>query len=151
MTLSPAKRPVADSLNSYKYFLAIQTRWADNDVYGHVNNAVYYFYFDTVVNEYLINKGLLDIETSKTIGLVVKTNCDYFAPISFPDTVNAALRISHIGTSSVTYEVGLFRNDETTAAAQGQFTHVYVERQTRKPVAISDEMRQAISELQNET
>lgn len=141
-------RPTPDTLSSYKYSLPIQTRWADNDVYGHVNNAVYYFYFDTLVNGYLITKGLLDIETSETIGLVVKTNCDYFAPISFPDTVNAALRISHIGTSSVTYDVGLFRNDETkAAAAQGQFTHVYVDRKTRKPVPISDAMRKCLKGL----
>jgi len=140
-------RPVPDSLDSYKYFLEIQTRWADNDVYGHVNNAVYYFYFDTLVNEFLITKGLLDIETSQTIGLVVKTNCDYFAPISFPDKVNAALRVARIGTSSVTYEVGLFRNDDTRAAAQGQFTHVYVDRQTRTPVAISDAMKAGLTTL----
>jgi len=140
-------RPVPGSLDSYKYFLELQTRWADNDVYGHVNNAVYYFYFDTVVNEFLITKGLLDIETSQTIGLVVKTNCDYFAPISFPDKVNAALRVARIGTSSVTYEVGLFRNDETTAAAQGQFTHVYVDRQTRSPIAILDAMRAGLTTL----
>jgi acyl-CoA thioester hydrolase len=140
-------RPKPDSLDTYKYSLEIQTRWADNDIYGHVNNAVYYFYFDTVVNEFLISKGLLDVETSETIGLVVNTNCDYFAPISFPDKVNAAMRVARIGSSSVTYEVGLFRNDETTAAAQGQFTHVYVNRETRRPVAISDKMRDALSRL----
>jgi acyl-CoA thioester hydrolase len=140
-------RPVPDHLDSYKYFLDIQTRWADNDVYGHVNNAVYYFYFDTVVNEFLISKGLLDYEKSETIGLVVKTNCDYFAPISFPDKVNAALRVSHIGTSSVTYEVGLFRNDENKTSAQGQFTHVYVQRDTRQPVAISTDIRKGLEGL----
>lgn len=144
-------RPTPDSLDSYKYFLEIQTRWADNDVYGHVNNSVYYFYFDTVVNEFLISKGLLDIEKSETIGLVVKTNCDYFAPISFPDKVNAALRVCRIGSSSVTYEVGLFRNDETEAAAQGQFTHVYVDRETRRPVSIAKEMQDALESLTNET
>lgn len=134
-------RPTPDSLEDYKHFLKIQTRWADNDVYGHVNNAVYYFYFDTVVNAYLIRKDVLDIATGDTIGLVVKTNCDYFAPMSFPDVVNAGLRVSHIGKSSVTYDVGLFRNDETTSSAQGQFTHVYVERETRRPVAISEERK----------
>lgn len=140
-------RPTPDSLQDYKYFLDIQTRWADNDVYGHVNNSVYYFYFDTVVNEYLISKGLLDIEQSDTIGLVVKTACDYFASISFPDMVKAGLRVGRIGSSSVTYEIGLFRNAEETAAAQGQFTHVYVNRETRRPVAISEEMRSTLTRL----
>ncbi len=140
-------RPIPETLDSYKYVLPIQTRWADNDVYGHVNNAVYYFYFDTVVNEFLITKGFLDIDKSETIGLVVKTNCDYFAPITFPDKVNAALRVAHIGSSSVTYEVGLFRNDETQAAAQGQFTHVYVNRATRRPVKISEDMLKTLKTL----
>ena len=140
-------RPAPDSLDSYKHFLKIPTRWADNDVYGHVNNSVYYFYFDTVVNEFLVTQGLLNIEKSETIGLVVKTNCDYFAPISFPETVNAGLRVSRLGSSSVTYDVGLFRNDETKASAQGQFTHVYVDRDTRKPVVITDDMRQALQAL----
>ena len=140
-------RPSPNSLDSYKHFLKIPTRWADNDVYGHVNNSVHYFYFDTVVNEFLVTQGLLNIEKSETIGLVVKTNCDYFAPISFPETVNAGLRVSRLGSSSVTYDVGLFRNDVTKASAQGQFTHVYVDRDTRKPVVITDDMRQALQAL----
>lgn len=140
-------RPSPNSLDSYKHFLKIPTRWADNDVYGHVNNSVHYFYFDTVVNEFLVTQGLLNIEKSETIGLVVKTNCDYFAPISFPETVNAGLRVSRLGSSSVTYDVGLFRNDVTKASAQGQFTHVYVDRDTRKPVVIADDMRQALQAL----
>lgn len=140
-------RPIPDSLDSYKHFLQIQTRWADNDVYGHVNNAVYYFYFDTVVNEFLISKGLLDIEKSQTIGLVVKTNCNYFSPMSFPDVVNAGLRVSRIGSSSVTYKVGLFCNMDKTASAQGQFTHVYVNKETRRPLPISNPMRQVLQTL----
>ena len=94
-----------------------------------------------------MTQGLLNIEKSETIGLVVKTNCDYFAPISFPETVNAGLRVSRLGSSSVTYDVGLFRNDVTKASAQGQFTHVYVDRDTRKPVVIADDMRQALQAL----
>lgn len=140
-------RPKPNALSDYNYFLDIQTRWADNDIYGHVNNSVYYFYFDTIVNEFLITKNLLDINRSETIGLVVNTNCDYFAPITFPDKVNAALRVSRLGTSSATYDVGLFRNDEVTASAQGQFTHVYVNRQTRRPVNIPDNMRAALATL----
>jgi len=140
-------RPTPDTLNSYKHFLKIPTRWADNDVYGHVNNSVYYFYFDTVVNEFLVAKNLLNIETSNTIGLVVKTSCDYFAPVAFPDTINAGLRVSRLGTSSVIYDIGLFRNDETTTAAQGQFTHVYVDRGTRRPVPISKVMRDVLQSL----
>jgi acyl-CoA thioester hydrolase len=136
-----------NSLSDYKHFLAIPTRWSDNDVYGHINNAVYYLYFDTVVNDFLIQKDLLDIESSDIIGLVVKTNCDYFAPASFPDVIKAGLRVSHIGNSSVTYEIGLFRNDEEEACAQGQFTHVYVDKRFRRPVELSDEMRAALEIL----
>jgi len=121
-------RPAPDTLDSYKHFLKIPTRWADNDVYGHVNNSVYYFYFDTVVNEFLVAKDLLDIET-------------------FPDTINAGLRVSRLGTSSVIYDIGLFRNDETTTAAQGQFTHVYVDRETRRPVPMSEAMRDVLQSL----
>jgi len=134
-------RSTPDTLTSYPHHLTLPTRWADNDVYGHVNNSVYYFYFDTVVNRWLIDNGLLEIGKSETIGLVVGTSCDFFAPISFPEDVVAGLRAAKIGTSSVTYEIGLFRNDETTASAQGSFTHVYVDEKTRRPTPISDDMR----------
>lgn len=137
-----------NALAAYKHFLDVPTRWSDNDVYGHINNAVYYLYFDTVVNEYLIQQGLLDIETSDIIGLVVKTNCDYFAPASFPDIIKAGLQVSHIGNSSVTYDIGLFRNDEEEACAQGQFTHVYVDKRFRRPVRISENMRDALKRLE---
>jgi len=140
-------RAQPNALKDYTHFLDIPTRWSDNDVYGHINNAVYYLYFDTVVNEYLIEKGLLDIETSDIIGLVVKTNCDYFAPASFPDTIKAGLRVANLGNSSVTYEIGLFRNDEEEACAQGQFTHVYVDKRFRRPVELSDAMRAALETL----
>jgi len=140
-------RAQPNALKDYLHFLDIPTRWSDNDVYGHINNAVYYLYFDTVVNEYLIQKGLLDIETSDIIGLVVKTNCDYFAPAGFPDIIKAGLRVANLGNSSVTYEIGLFRNEEEVACAQGQFTHVYVDKRFRRPVELSDEMRAALEIL----
>lgn len=145
-------RPTPNSLNSYPHHLTIPTRWADNDVYGHVNNSVYYFYFDTVVNRWLIENGLLEIgqenkKTSETIGLVVGTSCDFFAPMSFPDDVVAGLRAAKIGSSSVTYEIGLFRNDETTASAQGSFTHVYVNEKTRRPTPISEDMRKRLKTI----
>jgi len=140
-------RPTPNTLNSYPHHLTLPTRWADNDVYGHVNNSVYYFYFDTVVNRWLIDNGLLEIGKSETIGLVVGTSCDYFAPISFPDNIVAGLRTAKIGTSSVTYEIGLFRNAETTASAQGSFTHVYVNEKNRRPAPISDKMKLKLKEI----
>lgn len=140
-------RPIPNSLASYPHRLTIPTRWADNDVYGHVNNSVYYFYFDTVVNRWLIENGLLEIGRSETVGLVVETSCSYFVPIEFPDDVVAGLRVSKIGTSSVRYEIGLFRNAETTASAQGHFVHVYVNEATRRPAPLSDKMRNTLAEI----
>jgi acyl-CoA thioester hydrolase len=119
----------------------------DNDVYGHVNNVVYYSYFDTVVNGYLISSGALDIEKSEVIGLVVETQCRYFEPITFPDAVHAGLRVARLGNSSVRYEVGIFRNDEETAAAQGHFVHVYVDRESRRPTELPTEMREALERV----
>ena len=123
--------------NRYPHFLVIPTRLMDNDVYGHVNNVVYYSYFDTVVNRYLIDQGVLDLEKSPTIGLAVETQCRFFEPITFPDTVHAGLRVGRLGNRSVRYEIGLFRNEEESAAAQGYFVHVYVERLTRKSTDIT--------------
>ena len=140
-------RPTPNALDSYPHHLTIPTRWADNDVYGHVNNSVYYFYFDTVVNKWLVDNGLLEIGKSEVIGLVVGTSCDYFAPISFPDTVVAGLRAAKVGSSSVTYEIGLFRNDETTASAQGSFVHVYVDEKNRRPSPLSDMMKEKLKNL----
>lgn len=119
----------------------------DNDVYGHVNNVIYYSYFDTVVNRYLISQGVLDIENSPIIGLVVETQCRFFKPITFPDTVHAGLRVGRLGNTSVRYEIGLFRNDEDTAAAQGHFIHVYVERTSRRAAALPPEMRKALEQI----
>src|SRR5262249_49139641 len=123
------------------------TRWMDNDVYGHVNNVVYYSFFDTVVNGYLVAAGALDIAKSDVIGLVVETRCSYFKPVAFPDRVTAGLRVTHIGNSSVRYEIGLFRNDDTDAAAQGHFVHVYVERKSNKPTALPEKLKSALEAL----
>jgi acyl-CoA thioester hydrolase len=125
----------------FRYFLPITTRWMDNDVYGHVNNVVYYSWFDTVVNHFLVINGELDFRAGATIGLVIETQCTYFDSVAFPDTIVAGLTVSKLGNSSVRYEVGIFRNEEPIASAQGQFTHVYVDRQTRRPVPIHDSLR----------
>ncbi|MPW17022.1 acyl-CoA thioesterase [Paraburkholderia sp. CNPSo 3157] len=140
-------KPAPAARAAYPHFLAIGTRWMDNDVYGHVNNVVYYSYFDTVVNEYLIRAGALDIGHSTTIGLVVETQCNYFAPLVFPDRIDAGLRVVRLGTSSVRYEVGLFREGDDAPAAQGHFVHVYVDRETRRPVALPDKLRAALEPL----
>jgi acyl-CoA thioester hydrolase len=132
----------------YFRFHRITTRWMDNDVYRHVNNVVYYSFFDTAVNRLLIDAGLLDVAESPVIGLVVETGCRYFAPIAFPDEVHAGVRVARLGRSSVRYEVGLFRNDEDKAAAAGHFVHVYVERATTRPVPIPDATRAFLSTLQ---
>jgi len=142
-----AARPTPDTRHAYRHFDDITTRWMDNDAYGHVNNVVYYSYFDTVVNAYLIGKGALDIAKSPVIGLVVETHCNFFSAIAFPDKVRAGLRVGHIGTSSVRYEIGLFRNDEDVAAAQGHFVHVYVDRATGKPVALPEKLQAALKPL----
>jgi acyl-CoA thioester hydrolase len=141
------KKPLARPRTAYPHFLSIPTRWMDNDVYGHVNNVVYYSYFDTVVNEYLIRAGFLDIERGVTIGLVVETQCNYFSPLMFPERVEAGLRVARLGTSSVRYEVGLFREGSDEAAAQGHFVHVYVERATRRPVALPEALRAVLAPL----
>ena len=140
-------KPEQHHLEDYLHTLVIPTRWADNDVYGHINNSVYYFYFDTVVNKYLLDNGLLKIGKSKIVGLVVETSCSYFAPISFPDNVTAGLRITKLGNSSVRYEIGLFRNNETKASAQGHFVHVYVNETSRRPASLTDTMRTTLSAL----
>jgi acyl-CoA thioester hydrolase len=140
-------RAAPDSRADYRHFLAITTRWMDNDVYRHVNNVVYYSYFDTVVNQYLVERGVLDIEKSPVIGLVVETQCHYFSPIAFPDTVHAGLRVAKLGTSSVRYEIGIFRNDEMQAAAQGHFVHVYVDRASNRPTPLPAALRTALELL----
>ena len=120
----------------YPHFTAISTRWSDNDAYRHVNNVVYYGFFDTAVNQMLIEAGALDIEGSPAVGLVVETQCRYFTPLSFPDRVSVGLRVAHLGRSSIRYELAVFRNDEPQACAQGHFVHVYVDRASQRPVAL---------------
>ena len=144
-------REDADSRDRYRHFMAIQTRWMDNDVYRHVNNVVYYSYFDTVVNGYLIGAGVLDIGNSDVIGLVVETQCRFFSPVTFPDVVHAGLRVAHLGASSVRYEIALFRNDDERAAAQGHFVHVYCDRVTRKPLPMPPAVRRALEKIQSQS
>ena len=133
-------RPVARPRCAYRHFSSISTRWMDNDAYGHINNVVYYSYFDTVVNRYLIEAGALDVQRSPVIGLVVETHCNYFSPLSFPQTVDCGLRVAHLGASSVRYEIGLFGGGEPSTAACGHFVHVYVDRATRRPAKLPAEL-----------
>ena len=133
----------------YRHFQPITTRWHDNDVYGHVNNVVYYSWFDTAVTAYLIEHGALDIHAGSTIGLVIETQCNYFAPLAFPQDVHAGIRVAHMGTSSVRYEVGLFDAREEHCAAAGHFVHVYVDRETRRPVALPSALRSVLDGLRN--
>ena len=139
--------PSPHERSAYRHFLTITTRWMDNDVYGHINNVVYYSYFDTVVNTFLIDKGVLDIEKSTVVGLVVETACNYFSSLVYPKKVVAGMRVAHMGNSSVRYEIGLFEEDSDVAAAQGHFVHVYVERKSQRPTALPAPMREALATL----
>ena len=132
---------------NYPRFRTITTRWMDNDVYGHVNNVVYYSFFDTAVNATLIEEGLLDPENGDVIGLVVETGCRYASGLSFPETVDAGIRVAHIGNSSVRFEVGLFKHGADIAAAEGFFVHVYVDAVTRRPTAIPTALRSFLHSL----
>jgi len=131
----------------FVHFMAIPTRWMDNDVYGHVNNVNYYSYFDTVVNQYLIEQGVLDIQKSPVVGLVVQTGCSYFSSIAFPDLIHAGLRVTKLGNSSVRYEVGLFKNEDQQVSAAGHFIHVYVDRQTQRPISLPEPLRAALQQI----
>jgi acyl-CoA thioester hydrolase len=128
--------------SDYRHFRPIPTRWMDNDIYGHVNNVHYYSYFDTAVNQFLIERGVLDIHHGAVVGFVVETACSYFKPLAFPDLVHAG-----IGNTSVRYELGLFRNDDVQVAAAGSFTHVYVDRASGKPVSVPEPVRMALAPL----
>jgi len=145
--MTSASRPLPESRSAYRAFAPISTRWMDNDVYGHVNNVVYYSWFDTAVNGYLIAQGALDIHVGTTIGLVVETQCHYFSPIAFPQKVTAGIRVAHVGKSSVRYEVGLFADDEEMCAAKGHFVHVYVGREGRRPTPLPPALLQAVQAL----
>ncbi|MGE0799184.1 MAG: acyl-CoA thioesterase [Lautropia sp.] len=132
---------------AYPHLRLITTRWADNDVYGHVNNVVYFSYFDTVVNQYLIERGVLDIAGGAVIGLVVDNACRYFQPLQFPDLVHAGLAVERLGNSSVIYRIGLFRGEDPDPAAQGRFVHVYVDRESRRPVSLPPGLRRVLEPL----
>jgi acyl-CoA thioester hydrolase len=128
----------------FVHFLRIPTRWMDNDAYGHVNNVVYYAYFDTIVNEHLIRAGGLDIEKGPAIGVVVETACRFFRGLAFPEPVDAGMRVTRLGRSSVEYAIGLFGGGDDEAAAAGRFVHVWVDRASRRPVAIPERVRAAL-------
>lgn len=149
MTTSPfsAARTAPQVRSAFRVFRDIPTRWADNDVYGHVNNVVYYSWFDTAVNAYLIEQGALDIHQGETIGLVVETQCNYFSSLAFPQTVQAGIRVTKLGTSSVRYEIGLFAQDEALSAAVGHFVHVYVDKTSRRPCVLPAALRAALEPL----
>ncbi len=140
-------RPTPEKRDAFKVFRPLQSRWSDNDIYGHMNNVVHYLLFDTAVNGWLIDRGLLDIQRGKTVGLVVETGCHYFKEIMFPDRIDAGIRVERLGNSSVTYEVALFANEDTEAAAQGHFVHVYVDAGTRRPKPLADDWRSALQEI----
>ncbi|WP_407538458.1 thioesterase family protein [Deinococcus radiomollis] len=135
------------SRTAYPYHHALGTRWADNDVYGHVNNVVYYSYFDTAVNAFLIHAGVLNPQAGDVIGLVVETGCQYFAPLSFPERLTAGLGVERLGNSSVRYAVGIFREGEDTPAAQGHFVHVYVDSGMRRPVSLPRPLRAVLESI----
>ena len=137
----------APSRDAYRWFTPITTRWSDNDIYGHVNNVIYYSYFDSVANRYLIEAGGLDIHTGDTVGLVVNSGCDYFAPVAYPQALEGALRVDRLGNSSVRYGVAVFRAGEDAACAHGHFVHVFVERATNRAVAMPGGLRGALERL----
>ncbi|MDH4610237.1 thioesterase family protein [Pseudomonas sp. BN102] len=131
----------------YRHFQPITTRWHDNDIYGHVNNVVYYSYFDSAVNAYLIERGGLDIHEGGVVGFVVSSSCDYFASIAFPDRIEVGLRLGTLGNSSVQYELAIFKQGEEEACAAGRFVHVFVDRESNRPVPIPETLRGALAEL----
>ena len=142
-----AERPGPPERAAYKEFRTLTTRWMDNDPYGHMNNVVHYSLFDTAVNGWLIEQGVLDFVAGKQVGLVVETGCRYFSELAFPDRITAGLRVAKLGGSSVRYEIGLFRNDDAKAAAEGFFVHVYVDRLTRRPAPLAPALRRALERL----
>ena len=131
----------------YKKLTPIQTRWNDNDVYGHVNNVVYYAYFDTIINEVLIHEGKLDIHAGAAIGLCVESQCKYLAPAAYPDRLEGALRIAKLGNSSIVYELGIFKEGEEAPIAEGRFVHVFVDREGRRPTPLPPSVRAALEPL----
>jgi len=146
MSTAISTKPQPEPRSAYRAFRTIATRWMDNDAYGHVNNVVYYSWFDTAVNAYLIERGVLDIHRSDTIGLVVETSCNYFSSLAFPEPVHVGIRVAKLGSSSVRYEVGVFGSSEW-AAAKGHFVHVYVDAQTRRPVPLPAQLKSVLESL----
>ena len=142
-------RDVRPSRQDFRHFVAITTRWMDNDVYGHVNNVIYYSWVDTAVNSTLIERGLLDIASSPVVAVAAESGCRYFAAVSYPDAVAVGLRVASLGRSSVRYHAGIFRNAEEKASAEGHFVHVYVDRASMRPIPMPVEVRAALEELQN--
>ena len=135
----------SDQRSGYKYFVDITTRWMDNDIYGHVNNVVYYSYFDSVANQYLIEQGGLDIHSAEIIGFVVASSCEYKSLVAYPDKLEAGFRVNRLGNSSVEYGIGIFKQGEQTVSAHGTFTHVFVDRKTDKSVPIPAQLRAALT------
>ena len=148
MTDAPDSKPQPEPRSAYRAFRTITTRWMDNDAYGHVNNVVYYSWFDTVVNAHLIEQGALTVQHGEIIGLVIETQCNYFASVEFPQTVEAGLRVARIGRSSARYEVGLFIQGASMTVAKGHFIHVYVDRATRRPVDLPLKLKTVLEGLQ---
>ena len=140
-------RQTQKTRSDYRAFSTLTTRWIDNDIYGHMNNAVHYQLFDTAVNGHLLEQGVLDLKLGKTVLLVVETGCQYFKELAFPDIITAGIQVSKLGTSSVTYEVGLFPGEAQSAAAQGHFVHVYVDRETRRPMPMTAALRAILERL----
>ncbi|MET0312297.1 MAG: thioesterase family protein [Burkholderiaceae bacterium] len=147
MSDNKTPKPQPEPREAYRAFRTIGTRWMDNDAYGHVNNVVYYSWFDTAVNAHLIEAGVLDIHGGATIGLVIETQCNYFAPLAFPQDVEAGVRVAHMGSSSVRYEVGLFAKGAPETAARGHFVHVYVDKATRRPVPLPADLKAVLEKL----
>ena len=142
-------RPVRPTRGEYKVFYPITTRWSDNDIYGHVNNVTYYSWFDTAANRFLIEEGGLDIAAGTIVGYVVSSGCDYHAPVTYPEGVEAGLRVDRLGSSSVQYGIAIFREGVQEAAAHGHFVHVFVDRAANRPVPIPDQLRAALERLLN--
>lgn len=145
--MSETTKPQPEPRAAYKAWRTIATRWMDNDAYGHVNNVVYYSWFDTAVNAHLIEQGALDIHDGQTIGLVIETQCNYFAPVAFPQPIETGIRVAHLGKSSVRYEVGIFAQGEPMTAAKGHFIHVYVDKATRRPTALPEKLKSVLEAL----
>ena len=147
-TMMSSQRPRPEPRSAYRAFRNIATRWSDNDVYGHVNNVVYYNWFDTAVNGLLIEHGAIDIHAGSVIGLIIETQCNYFVPLTFPENVVAGIRVAHVGSSSVRYEVAIFPADSSLAsAAKGHFVHVYVDRHTRRPALLPETLTTLLETL----